>query len=78
MDSDILRLIRAEINDSGVCLPPSPTEERKSFWGHTNSSRSTTTTSSGHRSLLRENEPFFISRESFDSYRRSFVSFNMQ
>lgn len=61
----------AEINDSGVCLPPSPGEERKSFWGHTNSSRSTT--SSTHRSLIKENEPFNISRESFDSYRRSFV-----
>ncbi|KAI4208992.1 MAG: hypothetical protein LQ351_008034 [Letrouitia transgressa] len=30
--------------------------------------------SSNHRSLLNENEPFSISRESFDSYRRSFVS----
>lgn len=60
----------SEINDSGVCLPPSPGEERKSFWGHTNSSRSTT--SSTHRSLINENEPFNISRESFDSYRRSF------
>lgn len=60
----------SEINDSGVCLPPSPGEERKSFWGHTNSSRSTT--SSTHRSLIKENEPFNISRESFDSYRRSF------
>jgi hypothetical protein len=62
-----------EINDSGICLPPSPGEERKSFWGHTNSSRSTTSTSTTHRSLIKENEPFNISRESFDSYRRSFV-----
>jgi len=62
----------SEINDSGICLPPSPGEERKSFWGHTNSSRSTTTTTSTHRSLIKENEPFNISRESFDSYRRSF------
>ncbi|KAM0723048.1 hypothetical protein Q7P37_001247 [Cladosporium fusiforme] len=60
----------SEINDSGVCLPPSPGEERKSFWGQTNSSRSTT--SSTHRSLIKDNEPFNISRESFDSYRRSF------
>ncbi|KAI4129377.1 MAG: hypothetical protein LQ347_003802 [Umbilicaria vellea] len=28
--------------------------------------------SSNHRSMLSENEPFSISRESFDSYRRSF------
>jgi hypothetical protein len=62
----------SEINDSGICLPPSPGEERKSFWGHTNSSRSTTSTSTTHRSLIKENEPFNISRESFDSYRRSF------
>jgi len=62
----------SEINDSGICLPPSPGEERKSFWGHTNSSRSTTTSSTTHRSLIKENEPFNISRESFDSYRRSF------
>jgi hypothetical protein len=53
-------------------LPPSPGEERKSFWGHTNSSRSTTS-STTHRTLIKENEPFNISRESFDSYRRSFV-----
>ena len=58
-----------EINDSGVYLPPSPPDPRKSFW-HTNSSRSTT--SSNHRSLINENEQFNISRESFDSYRRSF------
>ncbi|GAB7361012.1 hypothetical protein MBLNU230_g1055t1 [Neophaeotheca triangularis] len=58
----------SEINDSGVYLPPSP-PERKGFW-HTNSSRSTT--SSNHRSVFNENEPFNISRESFDSYRRSF------
>ncbi|KAJ9647728.1 hypothetical protein H2199_001502 [Coniosporium tulheliwenetii] len=58
----------SEINDSGVYLPPSPTE-KKSFW----SSRSNTSTnSSNHRSVLSENEPFSISRESFDSYRRSF------
>lgn len=59
----------AEINDSGVYLPPSP-PERKSFWS-TNSSRSTTSTTN-HRGLLNDNEQFSISRESFDSYRRSF------
>ncbi|CAK4032837.1 Hypothetical predicted protein [Lecanosticta acicola] len=60
----------SEINDSGVYLPPSPTNEKKSFWGAA-SSRSTTS-SSLHRCAFDENEPFSISRESFDSYRRSF------
>ncbi|KAI9735223.1 MAG: hypothetical protein M1834_001813 [Cirrosporium novae-zelandiae] len=55
------------VNDSGVFLPPSPPEKR-SFWHRSNNS----TTSSNHRSLLNENEPFSISRESFESYRRSF------
>ncbi|KAF2019029.1 hypothetical protein BU24DRAFT_405748 [Aaosphaeria arxii CBS 175.79] len=59
----------SEINDSGVYLPPSPTTEKPAFW-HSKSNASTT--SSNHRSLLNENEPFNISRESFDSYRRSF------
>lgn len=58
----------AEINDSGVFVEPSP-PERPNFWT-TSSSRSTT--SSKSRSLFDENEPFNISRESFDSYRRSF------
>ncbi|PGH30254.1 hypothetical protein GX50_06971 [[Emmonsia] crescens] len=52
------------VNDSGVYLPPSPTE-KKSFW-HKSSSQNNT------RNLVDENEPFSISRESFDSYRRSF------
>ncbi|KAI9851458.1 MAG: hypothetical protein M1838_003647 [Thelocarpon superellum] len=55
------------VNDSGVYLPPSP-PEKQSFWNLSNAS----TTSSNHRSLLSENEPFSISRESFESYRRSF------
>ncbi|KAH9823691.1 Ubiquitin-conjugating enzyme E2 S-C [Teratosphaeria destructans] len=59
-----------EINDSGICLPPSPPPERRSFWNA--SSRTTSSTSTTHRSLVAENEPFNISRESFDSYRRSF------
>jgi len=59
----------SEINDSGVYLPPSPQQEKPTFW-HSKSNISTT--SSNHRSLLAENEPFSISRESFDSYRRSF------
>ncbi|KAF2471946.1 uncharacterized protein BDR25DRAFT_302773 [Lindgomyces ingoldianus] len=58
----------SEINDSGVYLPPSP-PLKPGFW-HSRSNASTT--SSNHRSLLSENEPFSISRESFDSYRRSF------
>jgi len=55
------------VNDSGEYLPPSPTE-KKSFWHRSTNS----TTSSNHRTLLAENEPFSISRESFESYRRSF------
>lgn len=66
-----LTAVIAEINDSGVYLPPSPTE-KKNFWG-TTASRSTTS-SSLHRCAFDENEQFNISRESFDSYRRSFVS----
>lgn len=58
----------SEIDDNGAYLPPSP-PERPGFW-HSRSNASTT--SSNHRSLLSENEPFSISRESFDSYRRSF------
>ncbi|KZF22283.1 hypothetical protein L228DRAFT_247938 [Xylona heveae TC161] len=55
------------VNDSGVYLPPSP-PEKKGFWHRSNGSSGTT----NHRTLLNENEPFSISRESFDSYRRSF------
>ncbi|KAL2003568.1 hypothetical protein VTN02DRAFT_3351 [Thermoascus thermophilus] len=55
------------VNDSGVYLPPSP-PEKQSFWHRYPGS----TGSSKHRSLVNENEPFSISRESFDSYRRSF------
>ncbi|KAJ5620556.1 hypothetical protein N7510_004540 [Penicillium lagena] len=55
------------INDSGVYLPPSP-PERPSFWRRYPPARS----ANNHRDLVNENEPFSISRESFDSYRRSF------
>ncbi|KAL1966497.1 hypothetical protein VTN77DRAFT_4419 [Rasamsonia byssochlamydoides] len=55
------------VNDSGVYLPPSP-PEKQSFWRRSPNSAA----SSNHRSLVNENEPFSISRESFDSYRRSF------
>ncbi|RDW94538.1 hypothetical protein BP5796_00301 [Coleophoma crateriformis] len=56
------------VNDSGVFIPPSP-PERKSFWPRRSnpSNTSLNTTNS-----LAEIEPFPISRESFDSYRRSF------
>lgn len=53
------------VNDSGVYLPPSPTE-KKSFWrksgGRVDSPIDRTSV----------DEPFTISRESFESYRRSF------
>ncbi|KAJ5279825.1 hypothetical protein N7478_005197 [Penicillium angulare] len=55
------------VNGSGVYLPPSPTE-KPSFWHRYPGS----TRPSNHRDLVDENEPFSISRESFDSYRRSF------
>ncbi|KAK5284657.1 hypothetical protein LTR16_005090 [Cryomyces antarcticus] len=58
---------------SAVNINKEPTEyklsERKTFW---HSKSTVSTTSSNHRSVLSENEPFNISRESFDSYRRSF------
>ncbi|EFR00404.1 hypothetical protein MGYG_03408 [Nannizzia gypsea CBS 118893] len=52
------------VNDNGVYLPPSPTE-KKSYWQRPSSRKAS-------RNLVDENEPFSISRESFDSYRRSF------
>ncbi|KAK1710137.1 hypothetical protein BDP67DRAFT_408290 [Colletotrichum lupini] len=57
------------VNDSGVYLPPSPTEE-KGLWPskYLGSGRNSTDT----RSNSGEIEHFSISRESFDSYRRSF------
>ncbi|KAE8374505.1 hypothetical protein BDV26DRAFT_269890 [Aspergillus bertholletiae] len=55
------------VDDNGAYLPPSP-PEKQSFWRkYPGSNRS-----SNHRDLVDENEPFSISRESFDSYRRSF------
>ncbi|KAK2742588.1 hypothetical protein FQN57_005214 [Myotisia sp. PD_48] len=53
------------VSDSGEYLPPSPPAEKKGSW-----SRSVSRNNS--RNLVDENEPFSISRESFDSYRRSF------
>ncbi|KAL2159292.1 hypothetical protein VTH06DRAFT_2727 [Thermothelomyces fergusii] len=60
------------VNDSGVYLPPSPVE-REASWPRRYLSR----TSSGRSSNLTrgdsgELDQFPISRESFDSYRRSF------
>jgi len=55
------------VNDSGVYLPPSPTEE-KGQWLRNGLSRKSTDT----RSSSGDIEHFPISRESFDSYRRSF------
>jgi len=56
------------VNDSGVYLPPSP-PEKKSFWPkRSNPSGSST----GTRDSESDIEAFSISRESFDSYRRSF------
>lgn len=55
------------VNDSGVYLPPSP-PEKKSFWPK----RSPSAHPPPSRSSPAEIEPFSISRESFDSYRRSF------
>ncbi|KAL2872063.1 uncharacterized protein BJX67DRAFT_98149 [Aspergillus lucknowensis] len=56
------------VDCNGDYLPPSP-PEKESFWRkYPGMSRS----SSNHRDLVDKNEPFSISRESFDSYRRSF------
>ncbi|RDW76403.1 uncharacterized protein DSM5745_06395 [Aspergillus mulundensis] len=55
------------VDCNGDYLPPSP-PEKESFWRKYPGSKS----SSNHRNLVDENEPFSISRESFDSYRRSF------
>ncbi|KAM6539373.1 hypothetical protein FALCPG4_001180 [Fusarium falciforme] len=56
------------VNDSGVYLPPSPTEEKGQWPRKYLSTRNSTDT----RSSFGDIEHFSISRESFDSYRRSF------
>ncbi|KOS19080.1 hypothetical protein ESCO_000990 [Escovopsis weberi] len=56
------------VNDSGVYLPPSPTED-KGLWRPRHLSSRASTQS---RSSSGDMEQFSISRESFDSYRRSF------
>ncbi|EQK98424.1 hypothetical protein G6O67_006948 [Ophiocordyceps sinensis] len=55
------------VNDSGVYLPPSPIEERAP-WPRKYLSRASSDTASSFGDI----EHFSISRESFDSYRRSF------
>ncbi|KAJ3555271.1 hypothetical protein NPX13_g10387 [Xylaria arbuscula] len=56
------------VNDSGVYLPPSPTEEKGLWPRRFANSRTSVDT----RSSIGDIEHFPISRESFDSYRRSF------
>ncbi|OAQ72353.2 hypothetical protein VFPPC_12759 [Pochonia chlamydosporia 170] len=56
------------VNDSGVYLPPSPTEDKAQWPRKYLSSRASTETGSSVGDI----EHFPISRESFDSYRRSF------
>ncbi|KIV88794.1 hypothetical protein PV10_08437 [Exophiala mesophila] len=56
----------SSVSDSGEYLPPSPTE-KKSFWA-----KSPASGTNNHRICFNEHEPFSISRESFESYRRSF------
>lgn len=57
------------VNDSGVYLPPSPTE-KKGFWPKRSNTSGTSASTRTSESF--DIEPFTISRESFDSYRRSF------
>jgi len=56
------------VNDSGVYLPPSP-PEKKGFWPKRSHPSGTSISTGNSESDI---EPFPISRESFDSYRRSF------
>ncbi|TGZ82379.1 hypothetical protein EX30DRAFT_339667 [Ascodesmis nigricans] len=56
------------VNDSGIYLPPSPPPEKKSFWRRNESSNSVR----NRQPITPSGEQFTISRESFDSYRRSF------
>ncbi|KAM5444119.1 hypothetical protein MferCBS31731_000636 [Microsporum ferrugineum] len=64
LTDDLYRTTHVVVSDNGVYLPPSPTETN-SYWQRPSSRKAS-------RNLLDENEPFSISRESFDSYRRSF------
>lgn len=58
---------KMSVVDSGVYLPPSPTEEN-GHWPRRYLSRTSTDT----KSSVGDIDHFGISRESFDSYRRSF------
>ncbi|KAM7192239.1 hypothetical protein V8F20_008941 [Naviculisporaceae sp. PSN 640] len=58
------------VNDSGIYLPPSPVE-REAVWPRRYLSLSRSSSDTKHSSQG-EIEHFSISRESFDSYRRSF------
>lgn len=59
------------VNDSGIYLPPSPVEKSSPPWPARYLSRNSSDKSRGSLGTP-ENEHFAISRESFDSYRRSF------
>jgi len=63
-----LEIQLSEINHNGVFVHPLPTE-KPGFW-QTRSNSSLA--SSNYQSIFADNETFTISRESFDSYRRSF------
>ncbi|KAK6544404.1 hypothetical protein TWF694_001100 [Orbilia ellipsospora] len=63
-DNNVYKL--STVNDSGVYLPPSPVE-KKGYWG-----RRESTNGSPIEVPNSEDIGFAISRESFDSYRRSF------
>lgn len=64
------------VNDSGVYLPPSPVEKEAPTWPKRYLSRqSSEAKREGGATASGEIEHFSISRESFDSYRRSFVCF---
>ncbi|KAJ6259119.1 hypothetical protein Dda_6016 [Drechslerella dactyloides] len=59
-------ILFAVVNDSGIYLPPSPVE-KKSFWGKREASSAPAQEVPDTQDI-----GFAISRESFDSYRRSF------
>jgi len=58
----------SEITDNGIFVHPIPTEKPR-FWQMRSSS---SLASSNYQSIFTDNETFTISRDSFDSYRRSF------
>ncbi|KAH6627983.1 hypothetical protein F5144DRAFT_631217 [Chaetomium tenue] len=63
------------VDDSGVYLPPSPIEREEASWPRRYLARTSTDNKSGSLPVGTGNseiEHFSISRESFDSYRRSF------